>query len=129
MGSNPTVPAIIIDLPTKNFMYFKIDPAYLCSITVRQDWSVYRGKVDLTDDDLIKILKGEDRCYSIGTDDHDEFKNLRQRLGSEGYISIDRSCWNGDRVLKQFYLNGKLFKVHHRFPCGAAMSAELKFKK
>jgi hypothetical protein len=43
---------------------------------------------------------------SIGNEDHPEFAKLREKLGSEGYISIERGWWNGDRVLKPFYLNG-----------------------
>ena len=76
----------------------------------------------LTDDDLLKILKGEGKCSSTTSDDHPEFKNLREMLGEQEFISINRNSWNGDKVLKPFSLNGAKFKVGEMFACGGAMS-------
>jgi hypothetical protein len=112
-------------------MKFEIDESYVCDITVRKEWGMYDNinLEDLTSDQLIKILKGEDRCSSTGSDDHPEFAKLREQLGREGFIRITRSSWNGDMVTKPFTLNSKKFKKDTRFPCGAAMKYHLKYMK
>lgn len=63
----------------------------------------------------------------VENDDHPEFKLLREQLGQDGYIKIERSWWNGDQVTKPFTLNGKKFKTGDRFPCGAAMKTHMQF--
>jgi hypothetical protein len=100
---------------------FEIKPEYLCQVTIKEEWSMYRGRTDVTPEELIRIIKGEDRCSSISSDDHPEFKKLRDLLGKDGYIKIERGWWNGDRVLKPFILNGKVFKKDAQFPCGSAI--------
>ena len=72
--------------------------------------------------------QGKDRCAAISNDDHPEFAKLREQLGQDGYIKIERSWWNGDRVTKPFTLNGTKFKAGEPFPCGAAMRSHMKFK-
>jgi thiamine monophosphate kinase len=84
---------------------------------------------ELTDEQLIKILKGEDRYAMVGTADHPEFAKLRDALEEQGYITCWRNCWNGDKVLKPFILNGKTFKERETFPCGSAMRGHLKYKR
>ena len=108
---------------------FELDDAYLTSITIRKEWSMYDNHTELTQEQLIKVLKGEDKCSSVSSDDHPEFKKLREQLGEQGFILIERGWWNGDRVLKPFKLNGKKFKIGDQFPCGAAMSGHLKYSK
>jgi hypothetical protein len=66
---------------------------------------------------------------SIGNEDHPEFTKLREKLGSEGYISIERGWWNGDRVLKPFYLNGKKFDKGEKFCSASAMGLKFKLHK
>lgn len=58
--------------------------------------------------------------------DHPAFAALREHLGREGYIDIERGCWNGDRVTKPFYLNEVFFDVGKKFVCAAAMKHILK---
>jgi len=108
---------------------FTLDPAVITSVTIYKEWSMYDGKESLTDEELIKVLKGLDKCSTTGTDDHPEFKAFREMLGEQGYISIQRGWWNGDRVLTPFLLNGKKFKKGDQFPSGAAMAGHLKFRK
>jgi hypothetical protein len=110
-------------------MKIEIDPAFLTSVTIHNEWSMFKNKTKLTDDELVKILKGEDRCSSTSSDDHPEFKKVRNQLEKEGYINTWRSCWNGDRVTKAFTFNGAKFKKGEQFPCGAAMAGHLKFIK
>ena len=112
-------------------MKFEIDESYICDISFRKEWGLYDNlkAEDLTPDQLVKIIKGEDRCASIGSEDHPEFNKLREQLGSEGFIRIQRSSWNGDTVTKPFTLNGKKFKMNERFYCGAAMKHHLKYMK
>jgi len=62
---------------------------------------------------------------SIGSEDHPEFAKLREKLGSEGYISIERSWWNGDRVLKPFYLNTIKFKKGDKFLSASALRVKI----
>lgn len=108
---------------------FEIDKNYLTTVTIRREWGMYDGKKNITDDELVKILKGEDRCSSTHTEDHPEFTKLREKLGTDGYLCIQRNWWNGDRVTKKFMLNGKLFKKDDSFPCAGAMELCLRFKK
>lgn len=87
---------------------------------------MYDGKKDLTHEELIKVLKDEDKCRSISSIDHPEFTNLREQLGRDGFIRIERGWWNGDRVLKPFLLNNVKFKKGEQFSCAAAMKFHLK---
>ena len=99
---------------------FTIDPAHMTDITVRREWSIYRGRTEVTDEELAKILAGQDRCSSTHSEDHPEFAALRERLGREGYISIQRGWWNGDRVIKSFKINGVIYRPGEKFASGAA---------
>lgn len=110
-------------------MEFKIDDAYICSVTTHKEWSTYHGRTDLTPDELVKVIKGEDRCSITSSEDHPEFAKLREELGSRKYIEIQRGWWNGDRVLKPFLLNGFLFEKDEKFPSGCAMPGHLKYMK
>ena len=67
------------------------------------------------------IIKGE----SFGTKDHPEFTKLRNRLCKLGYISIQPSYCNGDRVLKPFKLNKLSFKKGEQFSCASALDIRL----
>ena len=102
-------------------MYFTIDEQYICDVTVRTEHDFIKDRANPTHDELILILKGHDTMVCTGSKDHDEFTRLRDRLEELGYIQTVRNCWNGDRVLKPFYLNGWRFKKGHKFPCAAAL--------
>jgi hypothetical protein len=110
-------------------MYFTIPEEYICDVTVRTEHDFIEDRNNPTHDDLIKILKGYDKAVSISSKDHDEFTKLRNQLEAEGYIQTVRNCWNGDRVLKPFYLNGWRFKKNHRFPCAAALKVSIECAK
>lgn len=71
------------------------------------------------------IVKGE----SYGTKDHPEFTKLRNRLCKLGYISIESSYWNGDKVLKSFKLNELTFKRGESFLCASALDIKLELPK
>ena len=77
--------------------------------------------------DLFKriIVKGE----SYGTKDHPEFTKLRNRLCKLGYIQIELSYWNGDRVLKPFKLNELTFNTGEQFSSASALGIKLKLLK
>ena len=66
---------------------------------------------------------------SQGSIDHPEFTKLREKLGREGYIEIERDWWNGDRVLKPFVFNKLTFKVGEKFGCAAYLSVRLSLLK
>jgi hypothetical protein len=112
-------------------MHFNLDDQYICDVHVKQTYSVFKGRDpdSLTPDELMKILKGEDKITSQSTKDHPEFTRFREQLGSEGYIEIERGWWNGDRVIKPFVFNGKKFKKGEKFPCACAMKGHLLFMK
>ena len=82
-----------------------------------------------TAEELISVIKNPAPAVSIGTMDHPEFACLREQLEQDGYIQVQRGWWNGDRVLKSFQLNDVKFKKGDQFPCAAAMSGHLKFRK
>jgi hypothetical protein len=110
-------------------MDFYINETSCCSVTIREEWSIFRGKEKLTDDELVKVLMGQDRCSSIKSDDHPEFKALREKLGAEGYIKIQRNWWNGDFVTKDFTLNGVKFCKGDQFLSGSAILHDIQYRK
>ena len=112
-------------------MKFEIAITSLSSIHIRKEWGMYDHVPveELTPDQLVKILKGEDRCSSLSDDDHPDFVEMRNTLEEQGYIKTQRSWWNGDTVTKDFIFCGSKFKKGDSFPCGAAMKGHLKFMK
>lgn len=100
---------------------FTIDEQYITDVTVRQEGSVFGDRTDLTADELVKVLTGQDRWVSTSSKDHDEFTKLRNQLEELGYIKTERGWWNGDRVLKPFKLNEWTFRKGDKFASAAAM--------
>lgn len=100
---------------------FEIDEEYITDVTVRIEQDFIKDRHNPTPEEIFKVLKGYDKSVSISNKDHDEFTKLRDKLEELGYIETQRGWWNGDRVLKPFYLNGWRFKKNHRFPCAAAL--------
>lgn len=93
---------------------FRIKPDHICSVSVSwQEVDEYGG-----------IIYG-----TVSSIDHPSFDELRQHLGRKGLIVIQRAWWNGDRVLEDFMLNERYFKVGEDFPSGGAQSASLRFAK
>ena len=112
-------------------MDFHIPMTSLCDVTIRKEWGMFDNIPldELTPDQLFKILKGEDRCSSLSNDDHPDFQELRNTLEEQGYIETVRNCWNGDRVLKPFKVNGALFYKGEKFHCGAAIKYTVEQKQ
>ena len=106
-------------------MIFELDenldwhPFYHC------EWNDYTDKATVTNEDLVKVLQGKGNRSVMGSDDSEEFKHLRNQLEAEGYIQCQRNWWNGDRVLKTFFLNSVRFDPDDRFCSGAAMKPHL----
>jgi hypothetical protein len=100
---------------------FTIDESYITDVSVRTEHDFIKDRNNLTNEDLVKILKGHDKSVSISNKDHDEFTKLRDQLEREGYIETQRQWWNGDCVLKSFKLNEWTFRRGHKFSCAAAM--------
>lgn len=109
----------------KNLSRFTIDEAYITDVVVRTEHTLFVNKDSVTDEELIHAIKHAGKCFSISNKDHDEFTKLRDQLDELGYIETQRGWWNGDRVLKSFYLNEWLFKKGHKFPCAAAMNVSI----
>ena len=105
---------------------FYIDLQYLVDTPVHTVISTLENPADPTPDDLIKILKGTHAIHMFGNKDHDEFTRLRNQLEQLGYISTQRTYWNGDRVLKSFKLNGWIIRKGSNFPCAAALGISIK---
>ena len=110
-------------------MNFTIDPEYLTSVTIHDEWNTYtrNGRIP-TAEELLLILRGKGECSTTSSADHPEFAKLREQLGAAGYISIQRGWWNGDSVLKPFTLNGRKFKVGAQFSSGSAMETHLRVR-
>ena len=89
-------------------------------VTIHREWSIYQDRTELTAEEMIKVICGEDRCRSTHSEDHPEFAALREQLGRAGYIRIERGWWNGDRVIRSFKINGVIYRAGERFPSGAA---------
>lgn len=106
-------------------MIFELAESLDWHLFYRKEWNMYLAKDTVTNEDLIEVLKGKGHCSTAGADDSEEFKALRNQLEAEGYIRCEHGWWNGDRVLKLFFLNGVRFDVHDKFPSGAAMKIHL----
>jgi hypothetical protein len=111
-------------------MNFEIDESYLTNVTVVTYHNPYQNKDTLTHDELMEALKYQHNSIrSTSSDDHPEFKILRNKLEEQGYIKTQRSWWNGDTVLQSFTLNGVKFKKNEQFPCGAAIKYTVQSKR
>lgn len=107
---------------------FYIDEAYMCDITIHKEWNMYtKNGREPTPEELIKILNGEGKCSITGSEDHPEFTKLREELGRLGYIEIQRSWINGDRVTKSFKLNGYIARKGWQFSCATALGGHFSF--
>ena len=100
-------------------MNFEIDESFLTDVPVVTQYPICKDATNPTDEELIKIIKGE-FTTSHSSADHPEFTKLRESLGEQGYIKIERNWWNGDSVLKPFSLNGHKFKKNDQFSCASA---------
>jgi hypothetical protein len=109
-------------------MKFVIDEQFLCSVSVVTRFSSYSNKAldELTPEELVKIMKEEDVVTYSSTMDHPEFTKLRDQLEQLGYIKTQRNWWNGDTVLKPFYLNEWKFKKNTQFSCADALQTSIK---
>lgn len=104
-------------------MDFTLDPKYFTDVTIHKKWNTYteNGRVP-TAEELLLVLAGKGECSMTSSIDHPEFTKLREQLGEQGYITIERGWWNGDRVEKPFTLNGLKFKTGAQFSCAGAMA-------
>ena len=110
-------------------MIFELDETKDWHPFYHREWNSYLTKDTVTNEDLVEVLKGKGHCSTMGSDDSPEFQALRDQLESDRYIQCQRSWWNGDRVLKTFFLNGVRFDPDDQFPSGAAMKLHLKMAR
>ena len=111
-------------------MFGAIPAQFLMDELYRQGWREQLTFVDefppciyITRDKLTDVPMGYNwnGFGMISNTDHPAFTQLRERLGKEGYIKIERGWWNGDRVTKPFYLNNMYFDIGEQFSCAAAL--------
>lgn len=107
---------------------FAIDIAFCDSVSKITYHSLLENKHNPTPQDLVKIIRGEDKITSFESIDHPMFTKLREQLAADGFIEIDNGSWNRDTVLSPFKLNGVLFKTGDRFPCASAIKYDLSHK-
>lgn len=104
---------------------FHIDPEFLTSVldnTYRSDYIRDLPKEEQCE----QLLKHGNNIVRQGIKDHPEFAELREQLGRDGYIRIERSWWNGDLVLKEFSLNGYTFNKGTSFLSACALNITFK---
>lgn len=99
---------------------FTIDENFITNVIARSDYSLLNDPANPTEEDFIKILKGQG-CVMLENKDHEEFAKLRNQLEELGYIKTMRTMWNGDVVLKSFKLNNWIFKKGRKFPSASAL--------
>jgi hypothetical protein len=105
---------------------FYIDMAYVTSVTIRKQYFVKQEPGESTEAFLIRKLKNpEPIMTSTSSEDHPEFTKLRDKLEELKFITTQRNSWNGDRVIKPFYLNDVKFKKGDKFCCAAAITWDL----
>lgn len=98
----------------KPIKQFRLNKEYLSSVPDNKYMilSDLSGKI---------ILKGD----SYACKDHPEFTKFRHQLCELGYISIEHSWINGDKVLTPFKLNKLSFKKNDQFPCASALGIKM----
>lgn len=106
------VPWVELDIPE-----FKIDPEYCTSVPVVLSYKKHMQ--------VNTMIEEAPWCGSYSTVDHPSFTALRRHLKACGLLYIEESWVNGDRVLKPFKLNGKLFNEDDQFVCASAMKYHL----
>ena len=108
-----------------NIAEFTIDIEYCTSVMKHKEFPLAESE----EEQIIYALKyGSARGSSTWSEDHPEFTKLREQLGSEGFIEIQRGWWNGDRVINPFVLNDKKFKKGAKFCCSDAIRNDLERK-
>ena len=100
---------------------FFIDKVHFRSVAVTKTLLALSDPDNPTKDDLIDTLSGKNEMTVSFTDNDPEFEKLRNELAAGGYIVIASGVANGDRVKRQFILNGHTFTAGDTFYCGAAM--------
>ena len=101
-------------------MNFEIREMFLENEVVTEHNTFCKDPKNPTPEELVRILRGDVGTRTTYSRDHPEFTKLRELLGEQGYIRIERNWWNGDSVLKPFSLNGHKFKKNDQFPCAGA---------
>ena len=94
----------------KPLKQFRLKREYFTSVMCNED-------MILSDLDGKIIFQGTSREFK----DHPEFAKLRNKLEKQGFISIQRSWWNGDKVLMPFKLNQLSFNKGDSFLCADAI--------
>ena len=112
-------------------MKFTIDENYITDVHITKEYSILGDTPQeaWTEELTVKVLKGLNKMTRHSVEDHPEFAKLRDTLEQQGFISTQRNCWNGDRVLKKFELNGIEFKPGDKFVCAGAMRVGLTVAK
>ena len=108
---------------------FYLDESAMVDQYYKETVNPYAGRDDLTDEELLKAIAGHGIYTVSGSRDHPDFAALRDLLEEQGFITTQRNCWNGDRVVKPFLLNGVEFKEGAKFPCAVAMRHHIEWKR
>ena len=103
---------------------FEIAEEYLTQVVVHEEmkFTNFTPMGSMTQDQIDAMNEMMDKPVKVTRwIDHPEFTKLREQLEVEGYIIIQRSWWNGDRVLRSFKVNGLTLKKGSTFYCAAAL--------
>ena len=108
-------------------MKFTIEESSITTVTIVEHVSLYRNRKteEFSGEDLVRLLKHCPTAKVVRSEDHPEFKLLRDQLEQEGYIQCQRTYWNGDTVLKPFQLNEWNFEVGDRFLSAGALKVSI----
>lgn len=118
MAYNDVIPSWVINDLLKGYQYSL--PMYIPRFILKEEYCKSLPKeihCDLTELGVTYHTKG--------TQDHPSFLALREHLGANGLIKIERGWVNGDRVLKKFMINSTMFEPGDKFVCASAMHWEL----
>lgn len=103
---------------------FEIDEEYLTQVVVHEEmkFTNFTPMGSMTQDQIDAMNEMMDKPVKVTRwIDHPEFTKLREQLEVEGYIKIQRSWWNGDRVLRSFKVNGIALRKGGTFYCASAL--------
>ena len=110
------IPAYQTILPT----YQPSLPMYTPRFRIKEDYLT-----SVANDIICEQSSTGSSWSSRATIDHPSFTRLREYLSRQGHIYLESGWTNGDRVLKEFYLNDVLFKVGEKFLCASAIKYTL----
>jgi hypothetical protein len=110
---------------------FNLDPTMVTSVIHSTTLNKYEGIPEgkLTFAQKAEILTGRHKTVVKTVKNHPEYDNFRTTLDADGFIIMDITCFNNDKVLKHFSVNGFDFYRGDIFPAAETLNGYINNSK